>query len=199
MHFVSRGKSLLFRVITLLTFTALATLVFSMPCVTASDVEADAKRDAEKDAKNFNKLRWFAGGCLGGVCPFIFGSADIVAGGRGVYFLENQIIIPLLKSHEFTEFCCLSFFGSSVLLPIGYAAFYSPTPRADRFLGKSSDYVNAYTTVYKKRVKQQQIAWSTTGCIVGTSIGLLTLYYTFIRDLAERQRRSMWEGPVTDF
>ena len=170
-------------------FFLTAVLVFSIPCVTVGDVEADAKRDAEKDAKSFNKLRWFAGGCLGSACPFILGTAHIVAAGRGIH-LENHI--PNFFGPEVTEFCCLSFFGAGVLLPMGYAAFHSPTPRADRFLGKSSDYINVYTSIYRRRVKQRQIAWSTTGCMVGTSIGAFVFYYTFVSDLASRQRRSMW-------
>ena len=170
----------------------MAMLVFSVPCVAANDIEADAKRDAQKDAKSFNKLRWFAGGCLGSACPFILGTAHTVAGSRGIH-LENHIPKPFIFSPEVTDFCCLSFFAGGVLLPIGYAAFHSPTPLADRFLGKSPDYVNAYTTVYRRRIKQQQIVWSTRGCLVGTSIGAFILYSTLVIDSNLGLRRSMWE------
>ena len=169
----------------------MAMLVFSIPCVAASDVEAEAKRDAEKDAKSFNELKWFAGGCLGSACPFILGAADIVATGRGIH-LRNHIPKPFIFGSEVTDFCCLSFFGAGVLLPIGYAALHSPTPRADRFLGKSSDYVDTYTTVYRRRVKEQRVKLSAIGCMIGTSVGAFTLYYTLVSDLASRQRRSMW-------
>lgn len=181
-------KNKRFFIETLMIFL-MAVLVFSIPCLSASDVEADAKRDAEKDAKSFNKLRWFAGGCLGSACPFILGTAGIVAEGKGIH-LENHI--PNIFAPEVTDFCCLSFFGAGVLLPMGYAVFHSPMPRADRFLGKSSDYVNAYTTIYRKRVKQQQIKLSAMGCMVGTSIGTSILFYTLVSDIASRQRMSMW-------
>ena len=168
----------------------MAMLVFSIPCVAASDVEAEAKRDAEKDTKSFNELKWFAGGCLGSACPYILGSACVVAGSD--ISLENYIPKPFIFGSEVTDFCCLSFFGAGVFLPIGYAVFHSPTPRADRFLGKSSDYVDTYTTVYRRRVKEQRVKLSAIGCMIGTSVGAFTLYYTLVSDLASRQRKSMW-------
>ena len=175
---------------TLMVFL-MAMLVFSIPCVAASDVEADAKRDAEKDTKSFNELKWFAGGCLGSACPYILGSTYLVAGSRGIH-LEDHIPKPFILGPKVTDFCCLSFFGAGVLLPIGYAALHSPTPPAEQFLGKSADYVNAYTTVYRRRVKEQRVKLSAIGCMIGTSIGTSILYYGIVSDIASGQRRSMW-------
>ena len=53
-------------------------------------------------------------------------------------------------------------------MPTFYAVIHSQTPRAERFLGKSSHYVNAYTTAYRRQVKIQRIALSATGCMIGT-------------------------------
>lgn len=150
---------------TLMVFL-MAALVFSIPSVTASDVEADAKRDAEKDAKSFNKLKWFAGSCLGGALPYLSLFVLIVADDYGGVDLAGDI---LLRYPPEAFYVCI---GTGALLPMGYAIFHSPTPHADRFLGKSSDYVNAYTAAYRRRIKRQRIALSATGCIVGTCLGI---------------------------
>jgi hypothetical protein len=151
-----------------LTFFLMAMLVFSISFMAASveanvetenaksDIE-DAKHAARKDAKSFSELEWFAGSCLGGALPY-----------PSMFFL-------LYAGFDAPEICFFSLMGAGMLLPTGYAIFHSPTPRAERLLGKSSDYVDAYTTVYRKRVKLQRIALSATGCIVGTCLGVYSL------------------------
>ena len=138
-----------------------------------SDVEEKAKRDAEKDAKKVNELKWFAGGFLGTFLPCISLCAFIQADANGVY-LENEL--PRFLGFGTLYICCSSLIGVGALLPTGYAIFHSPTPRADRFLGKSSEYVEAYTTAYRKQAQLRRTALSATGCIAGISVGIFILH-----------------------
>ena len=143
-------------------------LVFSVPLMTEAQIaEIQAKRDAEKDAKVLNELKWFGAGCLGGVSPFIVMDAAVLAELTDAYDLSG-----LLNKHET---CFLILFGASFIAPTGYAILHSPSPPIDRFLGKSSDYIDAYTTAYKRRVKGARILSSIIGCGSGISIGWLSL------------------------
>ena len=159
----------------------LMVMVFSVPLMTEANVETKdakgdvkekAKRDAENDAKMFNELKWFAGGFLGSALPCLSFFALLYSDAHGVY-LEDDI--PRFLGPDTLYICCFSVIGTGTLLPTVYAVFRSPMPPAEKFLGKSSDYINAYTTAYKRRIKRQRIALSTMGCIVGTCVGMLSL------------------------
>lgn len=134
----------------------IAILVFSVPLITVANVEDnDAIRDAEKDAVNVNELRWFAAGCFGGTAPFL-----------------SLWVLPFeTGNYDLVYSCWLSLLGTGILLPTGYAVFHSPSPPADRFLGKSSVYIDAYTTTYRRQAKLQQIKITAKGCIIGTFLG----------------------------
>lgn len=155
----------------------LGMLVFSHPLMTASvaakdaksDVKVEAKRDAERDAKSVHKL-WFAGGCLGSGLPYLSLYVLLFAEAHGVY-----IDIGDFQGADKLGICCLSVIGAGTLLPTWYAIFHSPTPPADQLLGKSLDYVNAYTTAYRRKVQREQIVLSATGCLVGTGVGVYLL------------------------
>ena len=151
---------------TLLVFL-LAMLTFSVPLMTEAKVEENAaKRDAEKDAARVNELRWFAAGFFGGAAPFL-----------------SLWVLPFDEgNYDVTYACWLSLLGTGVLLPTGYAVFDSPSPPADRFLGKSSDYVDAYTTAYRRQVKRQRIKLSATGCIIGTFLGCVLAQFAPINN-----------------
>lgn len=66
--------------------------------------------------------------------------------------------------------CLIFVFGVGLLLPTGYATLHSPVPPANRFLGKSSDYVDAYTMAYRNRMKRKRVAQSAKGCLLGTCL-----------------------------
>jgi hypothetical protein len=93
--------------------------------------------------------------------------------GDGFYLIDE---LPLgLSNGPALSLCCLSSIGAGMLLPTGYAIFSSPMSPAERFLGKSPDYVDTYTTTYKRHVKEQRIVLSATGCLVSTCLGISLL------------------------
>lgn len=123
-----------------------------------ASVEIQAQRDAEKDLNSAKELTWFVAGCCGGVFPFVI--LTTLAFGEDISYIGPM---PL-------DTCLISVFGVGLLLPTGYAALHSPAPPTNQFLGKSSDYVDAYTVVYRNRMKRKRVVQSTKGCLLGTCL-----------------------------
>ena len=146
--------------------------VFNTLLMTAANVESNtAKRDAVKDLATLKELKWCAAGCLGGILPFIVMDAILVADYADVISYDTFNTFNPVTLDE----CILILFGVSAILPTGYAVLHSPIPPADRFLGKSSAYVNAYTKAYKKQAKGQRIFMSASGCLGGMIVGVCTV------------------------
>ena len=63
---------------------------------------------------------------------------------------------------------------------MGGAYFYSPTPSASALLGKSYDYVAAYTDAYKATAKSIQTRNAWFGCCTWSAVyamGMVVYYY----------------------
>ena len=78
---------------------------------------------------------------------------------------------------------CLLFGLIFVPLPSGYSYFltpaaltgtyfYRPSPPPSRFVGKSPDYVAAYTQTYTSKRGGIQARWATAGCVTGCLIAV---------------------------
>ena len=50
------------------------------------------------------------------------------------------------------------------------AYFAQAPPPAARFVGKSPEYIQIYTQIYKAKVRTRQAGFATLGCLVGYSI-----------------------------
>ena len=59
------------------------------------------------------------------------------------------------------------------------AIIHAATPPADRFLGKSPDWVNAYTKAYQKNMRRYRAESTVTGCVMGGAVLATTLYVLF--------------------
>ena len=143
-------------------------LCFASVDATGNTLEiTDAQIAGENDAKGF-KWKWFAAG----------------------YFIIHAIPIVLISTNWFIEEftfdrfdlydtfdtidprCCFAIYGLS---PTAVALIHSPAPPADRLLGKSPDWVDAYTKAYKKNMRVYRAASSAVGCITGTATLASTL------------------------
>ena len=145
-----------------------ALLIFSIPFMTASVEAEDAKNDAQKDVNNIKELKWFAASCLGSTLPFI---GALVLNNVATDYNSQHNITSCLSDDDLYTICC-SLYGVGAFLPTVYALFHSPVPPADRLLGKSPDYISAYTDAYRRDVKLRRVALSAVGCIAGTPIGI---------------------------
>ena len=63
--------------------------------------------------------------------------------------------------------CCLT--GPFVILA---SQVTTPTPPAQRFLGKSSEYVDVYTNTYQSEVRKKRLIHTSAGCLVGAGINI---------------------------
>ncbi|MDE0401756.1 MAG: hypothetical protein OYL97_10810 [Candidatus Poribacteria bacterium] len=162
---------------TVLTFSApFVTLAQQNPIQTEAEVAAGllaAKTAAEQDASNdVNRLLWFGAGMglaamgitVGALTGCLVGSA-INPETEGWYGVpvpnEAQVIGPLVGS---TLGCLAS--------PIGISR-YSSNPPVVRLLGKSPEYVEAYTNAYRAKARSLRTSSATVGAaIVGGGLGL---------------------------
>ena len=151
----------------ILSVFLVAVFIFSIPFMTASVEAKDAKSDAEKDTKNIKELGWFTVSCLGSALPFIGALVLNIADDSGN---QHDITSCLQDDHLYP--ICVSVYGLGALLPTVYAILHSPIPPAERLLGKSPDYVSAYTDTYRNDAKRRRVVLSAAGCIAGTSIGI---------------------------
>ena len=66
---------------------------------------------------------------------------------------------------------CVSGFlgtGTGGIIPLLIAYIYEPSPPTTQLLGKSPEYVAAYTDAYKAASKKGQSSKALTGCVIGT-------------------------------
>ncbi|MCK4396557.1 hypothetical protein KAW96_08195 [candidate division WOR-3 bacterium] len=64
------------------------------------------------------------------------------------------------------------------ILGVGAAYVIEPSPKAARLLGKSPEYVAAYTDAYKQKAKSVQTSNAWIGCLVGSALYLLLILAT---------------------
>ena len=157
----------------------IAVLVFSLPVVTLAQQNAEvpaseatiepdklqaivatAKADAERDV---NGAIWFAGSFLGSA---VGGTVAVYS--CGVYILVSAFggdgSAPILLAGG----CGLALFS----LPIAYAILDTPSPPPERLLGKSPEYVKAYTSVYVRSAKRRRNISIAGGYAVSALIGV---------------------------
>lgn len=97
-------------------------------------------------------------------------------------FVANPVILNAAQSEEIANACkqgefdaqkdvngtlwlAIGFFGG--ILGIAAAYIIEPTPPASRLIGKSPEYVAAYTDCYKSAGKDVQTKKAITGCVIG--------------------------------
>jgi hypothetical protein len=67
------------------------------------------------------------------------------------------------------------------VIGVGLAYLVTSTPQTSRLLGKSSEYVGAYTEAYTKTVRVNRVTWAAIGCAVGTVVGTVVVAWMTYR------------------
>ena len=153
----------------------LAVLAFSILYLSANvaaTVEmTEARLAGESDAKNPDNwnFRRFAAGCFVTATPMVILSALLVG---DVYF--DTSYSDNLDPGYLVYPCILSGIGG--LLTIGDALTHAPAPPVQRLLGKSPDWVNAYTEAYQKSIKRYNAKITVEGFLTGTAISACMFY-----------------------
>ena len=151
----------------------MAMLIFGSPMLLYAQqdtVMLAAKADAEKDAeRDVNKLAWFTVGLVGGSAGAIGGC--IIGGeidppsGSGLLYTDTisdgQVIGTLVGA----------VIGATI--PLVGTSLYKPNVPPDRFIGKSSEYIDHYTDAYRKKARSIRTGAAASGIILpGCLIGL---------------------------
>lgn len=163
-------------------FTFISLLfVLGSPHIALAQQVSDVKTIAENDAgSDVNTFLWFGAG-LGtvGVCiPAAAGAGCLV--GALIEPPEDTLgFAPLVggmePSAEMVTACFIGAFIGAVIPVIG--STLSITPPSKRFIGKSPEYIEAYTRAYESKVKQTRWKWLFSGA--GTA-GAIILLLSFI-------------------
>ena len=164
-----------------------AVLVFNAPLVTFAQQNAEvpaakttiapdqlqtimatAKADAEKDV---NEVIWVASGFLG----FTVGGTVILF--SVMYYAAEQTEAACAGEPAVNPIPYMLGGGSGcalIYLPFAYARSNTPSPPPERLLGKSPEYVQAYTSAYVKSAKRRRSLSVAGGYAVFFLMGLVS-------------------------
>ena len=137
------------------------------PIVAETPEIREARIAGENDANGFN-WKWFSMSYL--ICntsPLVF---ILAIGMIEKYNLDAGRLRTMDPKY------CLAAYGIYTLAPTAVAIIDKPTPPADRLLGKSPDWINAYTKAYQKSMKRYRAESSALGCITGTGVLAATFF-----------------------
>jgi len=165
--------------------------IFNIPLLASAETEnnelvQNAKANAQRDAKkDVNSAYWIAGGyCIscGGsllLSTILFSQYYRVDTCLGARNFEGEPIPELTESVAREGYIG---FGVSLIMQLGYniaAMRFTPTPPANRLLGKPPAYVNSYISTYTHKTRKLQtqsaIAGSVIGCFSGAGTALLLI------------------------
>lgn len=129
-----------------------------------TDLTTIAKWDAELDAsRDTNKTVWF----LSGMVPVCLVAALTVASDQtGAEYDE--------ASRHFAP----NYFAPIVGMAV--ALIYSPSPPTERFIGKSPEYISAYTDAYRSKARWLQAQWAAGGAATGCGVSILGCFFSIL-------------------
>ena len=126
----------------------------------------EARIAGENDAKGFN-WKWFA-------VSYMTTNAAVVGAMLAAWANANLLTNALDTLNH--EACLWSICGIYALAPTAVAIIHTPTPPAERLLGKSPDWVNAYTKAYQKNMRGYRVASTMAGSCIGGAVLATTVY-----------------------
>ena len=158
-NLTSESSLLALLMVVLLLSSPLATLAqqISAERQAKQDAERQAKQDAEAD---LNKLLWIGTGFAVPLLPIL----GLLVGSLGPQSVSSGDMFSCQQGCGFFVGC---------LVPLTLIRRYQPTPPSERFIGKSPEYVDAYTDAYKTRTRSRRIHYTATG--VASYMGIVVI------------------------
>ena len=139
--------------------TLIVVLMFSIPSLSlaeqhqAENIIATAKYDAERDVNHdINKQTWFTAGMV------------------PVCLVATLTVLSLSSESEAGRLISVLGFIAPLVGPI--AAIAAPKPPTERFIGKSPEYISAYTDTYKSKARSIQMTSASLGVATGCGISI---------------------------
>lgn len=145
-------------------------LLFSMMPVSLAQQSPQAEAEADASA-DMSKDKWFMLGVIGSTAGCLLGCA-------GGSFLGKTVFSNESRNSQMN--CVLA--GSVLLgvcaVPIGVQIYpHNVMPPPERLLGKSPEYIEAYTHAYKSRAGLLRKIFVTAGSIT-SNLGIMTMLMT---------------------
>ena len=160
------------------------TFILSFPTVATAQyddsVEA-AKRDAKADAKaDTNEFLWFATTCGVSIGTLVIAGLIIEhhldETGSAYYSQVEAAESAIARVDEIVVTAALLPYSVGTGAIWGIGKFYQLSPPTARFMGKSPQYIQAYTTAYKEQKVNTRSNWSLLGLVVGSAVGLAYIF-----------------------
>ena len=136
-----------------------------VPIVAETPEITEARLAGRNDAAVF-KWKWFAAG-------YITANATPIVVALASWAHDELLVNP---ADAVDPVCLLAICGAYTLIPTAVAMINSPTPPADRLLGKSPEWVNAYTKAYKNVTRRHRTGATLIGCMAGGAVLAATIH-----------------------
>ena len=130
-------------------------------------VQAQAEADANADMSDMAKAMWFTLGGLGSTAGCLLGC---VGGCVLATWLDpdagfHTFFIPTAESQMGCAFASAILLGVFAV-PLGVDLYpHNPTPPPEQLLGKSPEYIEAYTQIYTAKTASLRKRWVTAGSL----------------------------------
>ena len=162
-------------------FMAILLLFNAMPVSFAqqNSVQADAEADANADMSDTSKAMWVLLGGLGSTAGCLIGCVGGHAVGARLdpYGGSDILFIPTASQAGCAAGCAILL--GALAVPIGVHTYpHNATPPPERLLGKSPEYIEVYTQIYKSKTASLRKTLVTKGSIAGNLgfvVGILLL------------------------
>ncbi len=170
----------MFRISVLLMASLLIFSTMPVGLAQLEAVQAQAKADAKVDMSGMSETMWSLLGGLGSTAGCLLGCAGgCLLGARlSLYGGSDFLLIPAPEQAGCAAGLAILLGGLAV--PIGVHMYpHNATPPPERLLGKSPEYIEAYTQIYKSETASLRKTLVTKGSItgnVGFVLAMLLLY-----------------------
>ena len=163
-------------------FMAILLIFSTMPVSLAQQdaVQAQAKADAKADMSDMSETMWFLLGGFGSTAGCLLGCAGgcLLGAQLDPYGGSDILLIPFPSQAGCAAGLAILLGGLAV--PLGVHMYpHNATPPPKRLLGKSPEYIEAYTQIYKAEIASLRKTLVTKGSIagnIGFVLAILLLY-----------------------
>ena len=156
-----------FLMATLLLFSTMPVSLAQQQDSVQAQAKADAHRDVDRDMR---ESLWFLAGLVGSSAGAVTGCASGILAG----YLIGDLLPDDIPTIEGCGIGGVLLFGILAAPICVYLYPHSPSPPLERLLGKTPEYVAAYTQAYRSKVISLRKRWVTAGSIT-SNLGILTL------------------------
>ena len=143
-------------------------------------VQAQAEADAKADMSDMSKVMWVLLGGLGSTAGCLLGCVGGCALGARLDPFGGSDILFIPSPSEMGCAAGFAILLGALAVPIGVHMYpHNATPPPKRFLGKSPEYIEVYTQIYKSEIASLRKTLVTKGSIAGNVAFVVAMLLLF--------------------